>query len=84
VVLGCGPIWTDEGAAAPFNRVHVLGKIWPAGGLIPWPNCDGRTELDRLFRSEKSTIPKSSVGGLFMFGESAVEWNGSPVCGDGN
>ena len=43
VVLGCGPIRTGEGAAAPFNRVHILGEIPPAGGLIPWPNRDGRT-----------------------------------------
>ena len=42
-VLGCGPIWMGEGAAAPFNGVHILGEIWPAGGLIPWPNRNGRT-----------------------------------------
>jgi hypothetical protein len=33
VVLGCGPIRTGEGAAAPFIGVHILGEIWPAGGL---------------------------------------------------
>jgi hypothetical protein len=33
VVLGCGPIWTGEGAAAPFIGVHILGKIRPAGGF---------------------------------------------------
>ena len=32
-VLGCGPNWTGEGAAAPFNGVHILGKIRPAGGF---------------------------------------------------
>ena len=42
-VLGCGPIQTGEGAAAPCNGMHILGEIRPAGGLIPWPNCDGRT-----------------------------------------
>jgi len=42
-VLGCGPIWAGEGAAGPFNGVHLLGEIRPAGGLIPWPNHDGRT-----------------------------------------
>ena len=31
VVLGCGPIRTGEGAAAPFIGVHILGKIWLAG-----------------------------------------------------
>jgi len=84
VILGCGPIRMGEGAAAPFIGVHILCEIRLAGGLIPWPNRDGRTELDRLSRSNKSTIPQSTVGGLFMFGESAVGWNGGPVCGDRN
>jgi hypothetical protein len=34
VVLRCGPIWTGEGAAAPFIRVHILGKIRPVGGFV--------------------------------------------------
>ena len=59
-------------------------KFGRRGDLIPWPNRDGRTELDRLSRSKKSTIPQSTVGGLFMFSESAVGQNGGPVCGDGN
>jgi len=84
VILGCGPIQTGEGAAAPFIGVHILGEIRLAGGLIPWPNRDGRTKLDHLSRSKKSTIPQSTVGGLFMFGESAVGRNGGPVCGNGN
>jgi hypothetical protein len=71
------------------RRHRLLGCIFWAkfgrrGGLIPWPNRDGRTKLDRLSRYKKSTIPQSAVGGLFMFGESAVGWNGGPVCGDGN
>ena len=33
VVLGCALIRTGEGAAAPFNRVHILGEIRPAGGF---------------------------------------------------
>ena len=33
VVLGCGPIWTGEGAAAPFIGVHILGEIRLAGGF---------------------------------------------------
>ncbi len=33
VVLGCGPIWTGEGAAAPFIGVHILGEIRPVGGV---------------------------------------------------
>jgi hypothetical protein len=32
-VLGCGPIWTGEGAVAPFIGVHILGEIRPAGGF---------------------------------------------------
>ena len=34
VVLGCGPIRTGEGAAAPFIGVHILGEIRPAGGFV--------------------------------------------------
>ncbi len=34
VVLGCGPIRTGEGAAAPFIAVHILGEIRPAGGFV--------------------------------------------------
>ena len=33
VVLGCGPIRTGEGAAAPFIGVHILGEIRPTGGF---------------------------------------------------
>jgi len=60
--LGCGPIRTGEGAAAPFNGVHICGKIWPAGDLIPWPNCNG-------------IIPQSTIGGLFKFGD--WPWDGT-------
>ena len=31
VVLGCGPIWTGERAAAPFIGVHIMGEIQLAG-----------------------------------------------------
>ena len=31
--VGCGPIRTGEGAAAPIIGVHILGKIRPAGGF---------------------------------------------------
>ncbi len=34
VVLGCGPIRTGEGAAAPFIGVHILGEIRPVGGVV--------------------------------------------------
>jgi len=33
VVLGCGPIWMGEGAAAPFIGMHILGEIRLAGGF---------------------------------------------------
>jgi hypothetical protein len=33
VVLRCGPIRTGKGAVAPFIGVHIMGKIWPAGGV---------------------------------------------------
>jgi len=33
VVLRCGQIRTGKGATAPFIGVHILGKIWPAGGF---------------------------------------------------
>ena len=83
-VFGCGPSQTGDGAAAPFNGCIFWAKFGRRGDLIPWPIRDGRTELDRLSRSKKSTIPQSTVGGLFMFSESAVGRNGGPVCGDGN
>ena len=45
------------------RRHRLLGCIFWAkfgrrGGLIPRPNRDGRTELDRLSRSKNSTIPQ--------------------------
>jgi len=33
MVLGCGSIQTGEGAAAPLIGVHILGEIWPTGGV---------------------------------------------------
>jgi len=84
VVLGCGPIRT-----ARERRHRLLGcifwtKFGRRRGLIPWPNRDGRTELDRLSWSKKSTIPQLTVGGLLMFSELAGGRNGGPVCGDEN
>ncbi len=48
VVLGCGLIQMGEGAAAPFIGCIFWVKLGRRGGLIPWPNYDGRTELDHL------------------------------------
>jgi hypothetical protein len=33
VVFGCGHIRMGKGAAALFIGVHILGEIWPAGGV---------------------------------------------------
>ena len=33
-VLGCGPIRTGEGTAAPFIGVHILGEIRPGGWFV--------------------------------------------------
>jgi hypothetical protein len=83
-VFGCGPSQMGDGAAAPFIGCIFWAKFGRRGDLIPWPIRDGRTKLDRLSRSKKSTIPQSTAGGLFVFSESAVGRNGGPVCGDGN
>jgi hypothetical protein len=84
VVLGCGPIRMGEGAAAPFIGVHILGKIRLAGGFDTQAESQWEDQIGQSIPVQKSTIPQSTVGGLFMFSESAVGWNGGPVCGDGN
>ena len=85
VVLGCGPIRTGEGAAAPFIGVHILDKIRPVGGFVTLAELGWADLIGPSIPVLKTrTIPQSTVGGLFMFGESAVGRNGGPVCGDGN
>jgi hypothetical protein len=84
VVLGCGPIRTGEGAAAPVIGVHILGKIWPVWGFdtlaeLRWADLIGASIPVR--KIEHTTI---TVGAPIMFGELAVGLNGGPVCGDGN
>ena len=83
VVLGCGPIRTGEGVAAPFIGVHILGEIRPAGGFDTLAESRWEDRIGPSIVVQKTTIPQSTVGGLFMFGESAGGWNGGPVCGDG-
>ena len=39
-------------------------KFSRRGGLISWPNCNGRAELVRLSRPKNSTTPQSTVGCL--------------------
>ena len=84
VVLGCGPIQTGKGAAAPFIGVHILGEIWPAGGFDTLAKLQWEDQIGPYILVQKSTTPQSTVGGLFVFGESALGQNGGPVCGDGN
>jgi len=84
-VLGCGPIRTGDAVAAQFNGGFIFwAKYGRRGDSMPWPNWDGRTKLDHLSWSKKSTISRSTDGGLFVFGESAVGQNSGPVCGNGN
>jgi hypothetical protein len=60
VVLGCGPIRTGKGAAAPFIGVHILGEIWLAG--------DGRGKAQWLGVQEgKSAIFVGGGGGVIAF-----------------
>ena len=79
----CGPIRTGEGAAAQFIGVHILGKNRPAGGFDTLAESRWEDRIGPSIPAKKSTMPQSTVGGLFMVGESAVGRNGGPVCGDG-
>jgi hypothetical protein len=83
VVLRCGPIWMGEGGAAPFIGVHILGEIRPAGGFDTLAESRWEDQIGPSIPVQKSTISQSTIGGLFVFGESAVGRNGGPVCGDG-
>ena len=52
------------------RRHRLLGCIFWAkfgrrGGLIPWPNRDGRTELDRLSRSKNNHTTINRQGPLY-------------------
>jgi hypothetical protein len=69
---------------APFIGVHILGEIWLAGGFDTLAESRWEDQIGPSIPVQKSTIPQSTIGGLFMFGELAVGWNGGPVCGDGN
>jgi hypothetical protein len=71
LVLGCGPIRTGEGAAVPFIGVHILGEIRLAGGFDTLAELRWEDQIGLSIPVQKSTIPQSTVGGLFMFGKSA-------------
>ena len=84
VVLGCGPIRTGEGAAAPFIGVHILGEIRPAGGFVTlaesrWADLIGPSILAK--KINHTTINRR---GPLYIRRLAGGWNGGPVCGDGN
>ncbi len=83
-VLGCGPIRTGEGAAAPFIGVHILGEIRPAGGFDTLAKSRWEDRIGPSIVVQKINHTTINRQGLFMFGESAVGRNGGPVCGDGN
>jgi len=84
VVLGCTPIQTGEGAATPFIGVHILGKIWPAGGFDTLAESRWEDRIGPSILVQKFNHTTSTVGGLLMCGESAGGRSGGPVCGDGN
>ena len=65
-VLGCGPIRTGDGAAAPFNGVHILGKIRPAGGFDTLAESRWEDQIGPSILVQKSTISQSTDGGLFV------------------
>jgi len=85
VVLGCGPFWTGEGAAAPFIGVHILGKIWLAGGFDTLAESRWEDRSRPSIPAEKinhTTINRR--GPLYDVRILAVRQNGGPVCGDRN
>ncbi len=69
-VLGCGPICTGDGAAEPFNGVHILGKIRPAGGFDTLAESQWGDQIGPSILVQKSTISQSIDGGLFVL----VNW----------
>ena len=84
LVLGCGPIRTGKGAAAPFIGVHILGEIRPAGGFVTlaesrWADLIGPSILAK--KINHTTINRR---GPLYIRRLAGGWNGGPVCGDGN
>jgi len=65
-VLGYGPIRTGDGAAAPFNGVHILGEIRPAGGFDTLAESQWEDQIGPSILVQKSTISQSTDGGLFV------------------
>ena len=84
VVLGCGPFWTGEGAAAPFIGVHILGEIWLAGGFGILAESRWEDRIRPSIPAEKINHTTINRRGLLYVRRLAVGQNGGPVCGDGN
>jgi hypothetical protein len=55
---------TGEGAAAPFNGLHILDETEtrPAGGLIPWKKC---VSAQKEKYCPKKSVQNSQGGGQF-------------------
>ena len=66
VVLGCGPIRMGEGAAAPFNGVHIQGGIRLAGGFDTLAESRWEDQIGPSILVQKSTISQSTDRGLFV------------------
>jgi hypothetical protein len=61
VVLGCGLIRTGEGAAAPFIKVHILGKIWPAGAVEATAAASGSVAAAAAVAAEATAMAATAV-----------------------
>jgi hypothetical protein len=74
-VLGCGPIRTGNGAAAPFIGVYILGEIWPAGGFDTLAESQWEDQIGPSILVQKSTISQSTDGGLFVLANRPWAWD---------
>ena len=82
-VLGCGPIRMGEGAAAPFNGVHIQGGIWPAGGLDTLAELQWADLIGPSIPAKKINHTTINRRGPLYVRRLAVRRNGGPVCGYG-
>ena len=82
-VLRCGQIQTGEGAAAPFNGVHILGES-AGGGFDTLDESRWADLIGPSIPAEKVNHTTINLRGPLCVRRLAVGWNGCPVCGDGN
>ncbi len=82
-VLGCGQIRTGEGAAAPFNGVHVLGES-AGGGFDTLDESRWADLIGPSIPAEKVNHTTINLRGPLCVRRLAVGRNGGPVCGNGN